>query len=42
MENENKKTTGGLVALGICLILTVAIIVGCIFFGDEIFGFLLK
>lgn len=41
MDNE-KKSNGGLIALLICGLLAVALIIGCVFFPDEIFGIFLK
>ncbi len=40
MEKKDKKHNGGIVALIICIVLTIAIIVGCLFFKDEIFSIL--
>ena len=42
MEKKEKNSNTGLIALIVCGIITVAIIVGCIFFPDEIFGIFLK
>ena len=42
MEKEQKQKNSGLIALVICMILAAAIIVGCVFFSDEIFGLFIK
>ncbi len=39
---EKEKNNKGIIALIICLVLTIAIIVGCIFFPEEIFGIFIK
>lgn len=40
-KKENNSNTG-LITLAICGLLTVTLIVGCIFFSDEIFGLFTK
>lgn len=45
MENkkkEEKSTNTGLVLLIVCGFLALALIVGCLFFPDEIFGIFMK
>ena len=42
MSKENKNTNRGTVTLIICGILSLAIIIGCIFFPEEIFGIFMK
>jgi len=43
MSQKNKENNnGGLIALIICGTLAVAIIIGCVFFPEEIFGIFLK
>ena len=42
MAKKEKKSNGGVIALIICIVLTIAIIVGCLFFQDEIFGIFQK
>ena len=42
VKKEGEKNNKGMIALIICIILTVAIVVGCVFFPDEIFGIFLK
>ena len=42
MKEQSKESKKGIVALIICGILTVAIIVACVFFPDEIFGIFQK
>ena len=39
MKKENNK---GLIILAICGLLALALIIGCVFFSDEIFGIFLK
>lgn len=39
MKKENNK---GLIILTICGVLAAALIIGCVFFSDEIFGIFLK
>lgn len=42
-EKETKKNSNaGLITLVICGLVTVAIIVACVFFPDEVFGIFLK
>lgn len=43
MEKEKKKNSNaGLIALFVCGILTIALIVACVFFPDELFGLFTK
>ncbi len=42
MNKEDKVKNKGLMALIICGIITVAIIIACIFFPEEIFGIFSK
>ena len=43
MKNNNEKNNNvGLITFIICAILVVAIIVGCLFFPEEIFGIFKK
>ncbi len=41
MAKKEKNQNTGLIILLICGLIAVAVIVGCVFFPDEIFGFLL-
>lgn len=41
-KNKNESPNKGLTALIICGILSLAIIIGCVFFPEEIFGIFLK
>ena len=41
MKKEKNSNTG-LITLFICGILTIAIIIACVFFPDEVFGIFLK
>lgn len=40
MKEKNKNI--GLISLIICGVITVAIIIGCVFFPEEIFGIFIK
>ncbi len=42
MKEQTKESKKGIIALVVCGILTIAIIVACVFFPDEIFGIFLK
>ena len=42
VKKSEKKGNGGVIALIICGILTIAIIITCIFFPDEFFGIFIK
>ena len=43
MGKEKKKNSNiGLIALFVCGLLTMALIVACVFFPDELFGLLAK
>ena len=42
MKKEEKSNNKGLITLIVCAVLTVAIIVGCVFFPDLFFGFFKK
>lgn len=42
MKKENKNSNVGLIALFACGILTIALIVACVFFPDELFGLFTK
>lgn len=37
-KKEGKNSYKGLITLMICGILTLALIIGCVFFPDELFG----
>ena len=41
-KNEGENSNKGLIALIICGVLSLAIIIGCVFFSEEIFGIFLK
>ncbi len=40
MKEKNKNI--GLISLIICGVITIAIIIGCVFFPEEIFGIFIK
>ena len=42
MENETKKNKKGVIIMTVCVIISIAIIVGCVFFPEEFFGFFTK
>ena len=42
MEKGKKKLNGGIVTLIICGIIAMALIIGCVFFPEEIFGIFTK
>lgn len=42
MTKKKGNPNTGLMILLVCGLLAVALIVGCVFFPDEIFGFLLQ
>ena len=37
-----KGKNKGLIVLAICGVISVALVIGCLFFSDEIFGIFLK
>ena len=41
-KNKERNDNKGLITLIICGTLAIAIIIGCIFFPEEIFGIFLK
>ena len=41
-KQKEKNSNAGLVTLFICGLLALALIVGCVFFPDEIFGLFQK
>lgn len=41
-NKKTKNSNAGLITLLVCGLIAVALIVGCVFFPDEIFGFLLS
>lgn len=41
-NQKEKKSNVGLITLIICGLLAVALIIGCVFFPDEIFGLFIK
>ena len=38
-EGKNKK---GVIIMAVCVVLSIAIIIGCVFFPEEFFGFFIK
>jgi len=43
MANKKELSTHkGLIILMVCGVIAVALIIGCVFFPDELFGFLLS
>ena len=43
MANKKEKNSNiGLITLVICGVIAIALIVGCVFFPDELFGLFLK
>lgn len=41
-KNKNENSNKGLITLIICGVISLAIIIGCVFFPEEIFGIFLK
>lgn len=41
-KKKERKVNAGLITLAICGLLAMALIIGCIFFPDEIFGLFTK
>ena len=41
-EKKEKNSNAGIITLIICGIIAAAMIVGCVFFPDEIFGIFMK
>ena len=41
-KNKEKNSNAGLITLMICGVVAVALIVGCVFFPDVIFGIFAK
>ena len=41
-KQKEKNSNIGLITLAICGLLAVGLIVGCVFFPDEIFGLFIK
>lgn len=41
-NKKEKNSNGGLIALVVCGGIAIALIVGCVFFPDEIFGMFIK
>ena len=38
-NNQQKNSNTGLIILGVCGVIATALIVGCVFFPEVIFGF---
>ncbi len=41
MKEKKKKNVGAIVLI-VCAVLALALMIGCIFFSDEIFGMFIK
>lgn len=41
-KNKEKNPNAGLITLMVCGLIAVALIVGCVFFPDQIFGLFTK
>ena len=42
MAKKEKNGNGGLITLIVCGIIAMALIIGCVFFPDELFGIFLN
>ena len=42
MKKETDKNKKGIIIMTICVVVSVAIIIGCVFFPEEFFNFFTK
>jgi len=42
MKKEKNKVNGGIITLIVCGVIAMILVIGCMFFPDEIFGIFTK